>query len=78
VNLALRRIEEEQDLKKRVNSKNDRNIVGLWLHDSIGDGHIKTLFYNNGKLFLERIYSFGNLGISEMTMRSINRGQRID
>ncbi len=71
-------IEEEQDLRKRVNSKNDRNIVGLWLDDSPSDGHIVTLFYNNGKLFLERAYPFGNLGISEMTMRSINRGRRID
>ena len=70
-------IEDEKALIKKAAPAPEANIIGSWLADRPYIGGKMTLFYTNGKLFLESAYSDGSLEVKEMAESRDNGGKRI-
>ncbi len=53
----------------------DREIIGSWLDETLYAGNKATMYSKKGKLFLERVYSDGSSGSTELKTKKV-RGEK--
>ena len=74
--LGLTMEEEESLVSKAVDPS--RDIVGVWLDETLLAGNRVTLYRENGKVFMERAFADGSSSIEEMSETLSSYGRRFD
>ena len=70
-------IEEEKNLATK-SEKTSRKIIGNWLDESPGLPSKITIYFENGKYFMQNTYHDGSSSIQEIVKKSSAHGQRFE